>query len=499
MTSSVSDEETRGKISSNEETKDKTVSDIEIGAKPVNDEECGEEVSWRCWIRTLFAASGAMMVFVFTGVTEAQSAVMLPQLKKPDSYIRVGPDEETWIASLGILLAPPSGILVGPVIDAFGRKKGLLFFFLCMGLGFAVIACATEVYHIYIGRCICAFAVGLEVVAVVYLAEISTKRQRSGFFSMMSVVFSGGVTLTYLIGGYLPWYIASAIFSAGCFAYFAVVCFAPESPAWLFKTGQIDASTKSFLRLGRSHVGIVAELENLKLSSKEDDEKLEFKAFLEPTVWKPFVILSMYHIFQCGTGVYDILYYTVDFVESLGTSYDPLPVSILLSVARFVTTATLGIYFTASVSRKFATAFSAFWMAVTLAGTGVYTYVYRDTTQKPYDWFPIVCMLINIVASALGVTSLPLLMSGEVFPLRVRGAMTGASFLIGLGALFVVVKIYAFCLQILQIWGLLFVYAVFSVLCVLLGVFLLPETQGKTLWEIEQGFLPKKDRRRNGE
>lgn len=99
---------------------------------------------------------------------------------------------------------------------------------------------------------------------------------------------------------------------------------------------QIDASTKSFLRLGRSHVGIVAELENLKLSSKEDDEKLEFKAFLEPTVWKPFVILSMYHIFQCGTGVYDILYYTVDFVESLGTSYDPLPVSILLSVARYL-------------------------------------------------------------------------------------------------------------------------------------------------------------------
>lgn len=47
----------------------------------------------------LFAASGAMMVFVFTGVTEAQSAVMLPQLKKPDSYIRVGPDEETWIGT----------------------------------------------------------------------------------------------------------------------------------------------------------------------------------------------------------------------------------------------------------------------------------------------------------------------------------------------------------------------------------------------------------------
>ena len=63
-------------------------------------------------------------------------------------------------ASLGILLAPVSSSLIGPIVDAAGRKLGLLILHFFMGLGFAVIACATEVWHIYVGRCICSFGLG---------------------------------------------------------------------------------------------------------------------------------------------------------------------------------------------------------------------------------------------------------------------------------------------------------------------------------------------------
>lgn len=38
-----------------------------------------------------------MLAFVFTGMVEAQSAVLLPQLKDKDSRIPVTPEEETWI------------------------------------------------------------------------------------------------------------------------------------------------------------------------------------------------------------------------------------------------------------------------------------------------------------------------------------------------------------------------------------------------------------------
>lgn len=492
MTSSVSDEETRGKISSNEETKDKTVSDTEIGAKPVNDEECGEEVSWRCWIRTLFAASGAMLIFAFNGVAESQSATMLLQLKKEDSHIRVTQDEETWIASLGILLSPLSALVGGPGIDRFGRKKGIQFYYVCMGLGYGIIACATNVSHLYIGRSICGFALGLEAVPVVYLAEISTKRQRSIFFSLVTACFSLGIVLSNTLG-YLPYPIASAIFSLVCFGYFILQAFTPESPSWLYNAGRVDASIASLERLGRSPTDIQRELEILKTTTKNTD-KFTLASFFHPTVYKPFLILCLFHFIQSGTGVFDILYYTVDFVQALGTGYDPLNVSILMSIIKFVTTSTIGVYFTASASRKSATAFSSFWVAVTFGLAGVYAYVYRDVEDKPLSWFPIALILVSIAACSIGITCLPWIMAGEVFPLRVRGAMSSAAFLVGAVLMFFAIKVYAVCIAALKIWGLMWLFAAFGVSGVFFGMFVLPETQNKTLYEIEQGFLPKEQR-----
>ncbi|XP_072154995.1 facilitated trehalose transporter Tret1 isoform X1 [Bemisia tabaci] len=471
------------------------IGDEEVCVKIGNDGK--EELSWRCWLRTMFAASGAMAVFVFTGVTEAQSAVMLPQLKQKDSPIQISADEETWIASLGILLTPVSAILAGPLVDAFGRKKGLQGFYIIIGLGFGVIASAKEVYQIYIGRCICAFAVGMEPIAVIYLAEISTKRQRSLLFSLMAAMYSGGVTITYVIGGFLPWNVASAIFSLGCFAIFVVQCVTPESPAWLYKTNQVEASTESYLRLGRSHTNILQELESLGLSSQQRTEKFHIRAFLEPTVWKPFLILSLFHIIHCGAGIYDVLFYTVEFVETLGTSYDPLAVSIFTSVARFITNMTVGLYFTASLSRRFATIFSSFFMCLSLFVMGVYEYLYHDVSVKPFDWVPVLFTVVSVVSCSTGLLSLPWLMPGEMFPLHVRGVMNGAAFLVGSACMFVTLKLYAFCMETLQIWGMLLMFAGFAFTGIFFGMFVLPETQGKTLYEIEQGFLPTQKKREN--
>nr|XP_018906443.1 PREDICTED: facilitated trehalose transporter Tret1-like [Bemisia tabaci] len=457
-----------------------------------------EKTSWRCWLRTLFAGSGAMLAFVFTGMVEAQSAVLLPQLKDKDSRIPVTPEEETWIASLGILTSPISAIISGPIVDMIGRKKGLQFFYVNIGVGFGIIACATEVWHLYVGRIICAFAVGLEVVAVVYLAEICTKKQRSAIFSVMFTLAATGVLLTYVVGGYLPWNIASGIFSLACFAYLIIQSLAPESPAWLFKTGRIEASIRSLQRLGRSNSGVLREVDLLKLSTQEKTEKFEFRIFLQPTVWKPFLILSIYHFLATASGAYDIMAYTVEFIAALGTSYDPLAASILLSVIRVIVNATAGIYFVGSVSRRLATALSALLMTISLLGTGLYSYVYREAApgSKPHEWVPIALMILNIGAGAIGVTSLPWLMSGEMFPLEVRGAMTGAAFVIGSGFMFLFIKIYYIMLEGLQMWGLLLAWAVPSAMAVAFGVWILPETQGKTLYEIERGFLPQGERMR---
>nr|XP_018901761.1 PREDICTED: facilitated trehalose transporter Tret1-like isoform X2 [Bemisia tabaci]XP_018901762.1 PREDICTED: facilitated trehalose transporter Tret1-like isoform X2 [Bemisia tabaci] len=393
-------------------------------------------------------------------------------------------------------MSPVSALFVGPFIDVLGRKKGLLFFYINMGLGFSIIACASKVWHIYLGRCICSFAVGLEVAAVVYMSETCPKELRSIILSISSATLTIGISITYVIGGYLHWALASAIFAVGCFVYVIIQALAPETPPWLFKQGFKDDATRSLQQLGRSPSGILREIKLLEISAPEHTERLSIGTFLDPTIYKPFLIIFAFMFLQVLTGVYHIMYYTLNFVERLGTTYDSLQVSIIIALARMLANLTLGGYSTAFVSRKWATALSAGLGAIVLALAGAYEFLYRSVPvgQKPYEWVPIALVVVNIAASMIAVTPLPWLMGGEVFPLRVRGSMSGAVFVVGSAMMFFFIKIYEELMELLQIWGMLFFYAVASVVMVLFAVYLLPETQGKSLFEIEQGFLPKNKR-----
>nr|XP_018915064.1 PREDICTED: facilitated trehalose transporter Tret1-like isoform X2 [Bemisia tabaci] len=447
-----------------------------------------ESLSWRCWSRTVRCSNG---------VTEGQSAVLLPQLKDEASPIHLTPEEETWIASLGIVLSPVSASLTGPITDAFGRKLGLVVYHIIMGIGFAVIAVAKEVWHFYVGRCICSFAIGLEVAAIVYLTETCSKEQRGLLLSTISPAFTIGVVVAYVIGGFLPWNVASAIFAAGSFLCSLGQLFGVESPAWLYKRGHTEASTRALRRLGRTQAGIRQELELFKLTVKEQSQKFHLRELLHPTVWKPFIIMTIFHLIHCATGVHHIVYYTIDFINRLGTTYDPLTVSIAISVARTIATCTIGVYFTSYVKRRFATILSGTLMTILSVGAGVYVYVWRDTAvdRRPFQWLPVACVIAYIVIGRVGVTPLPWLMSSEVFPLRVRGSMSGATFVIGTGSIFISIKMYEDLIAAFHIWGLLFIFGTACFSAVLLAVFVLPETLNKTLYEIEQYFMPKKGKK----
>nr|XP_018906977.1 PREDICTED: facilitated trehalose transporter Tret1-like isoform X1 [Bemisia tabaci] len=465
----------------------------------IKKEEDPETLTWSCWFRTLFAGSAALVLYVFIGINEGLSAVMLAQFKKRDSFIRVSEDQETWVASLGIVTAPIGAILIGPFVDAFGRKVGILIFYLTIGSGFGVIALSMDVTQIYIGRIICAFCEGFKACAVVYIAEICTPTQRSLFLSAISTMFSGGVLICTVMSAFVSWNSACLAYSLAAFAFAGVQWFVPESPGWLYRHGREDEALRSLERLGRSKADVLREMDDLK-ERKSNQEKLELKSFFEPIVWKPFVILSTFHVLQFSTGIYDIIYYQVDFIQSLGTTYDPMTVSVAMSTIRFLSNATIGVY-AKSVSRKGSTALCGLGMALTLLATGAYELAYRDTEipARPYQWLPISLILSCIVASNLSVTCLPWAMSGEMYPLRVRGIMSGATLVVAYFAFFFYIKMYYVFLEALKIYGVLFVFAACSVVVLLFGIFVLPETQGKSLLEVELGFEKKAKRSENVE
>ncbi|CAB0002799.1 unnamed protein product, partial [Nesidiocoris tenuis] len=59
-------------------------------------------------------------------------------------------------------------------------------------------------------------------------------------------------------------------------------------------------------------------------------------------------------------------------------------------------------------------------MGLSMAGASGYTYAYGDVAQddRPYNYFPFVCLVFHVIMSMMGMLQLPWLMMGELFPLK---------------------------------------------------------------------------------
>jgi SP family facilitated glucose transporter-like MFS transporter 8 len=111
---------------------------------------------------------------------------------------------------------------------------------------------------------------------------------------------------------------------------------------------------------------------------------------------------------------------------------------------------------------------------------------------------PLVGLLVYVLFSLVGFMNIPWTISAELFPAEIRGPGHSICYAIGSFSVFVGVYLYR---DLLDLIGgpayLQWFFAFSSFLGFLFGLFILPETFQKELWEIEEYFTKKRRRRRS--
>lgn len=115
-----------------------------------------------------------------------------------------------------------------------------------------------------------------------------------------------------------------------------------------------------------------------------------------------------------------------------------------------------------------------------------------ETAKKPYAWLPLVLLLGAALFIHIGIGLVPWMLIGEMYPTNIRSGSSSIS--IGLGYLFAFFanKLYLWMLAALTLPGLFWFNAGVSAAGCVLIYFILPETEGRTLLEIENFFARKK-------
>lgn len=134
---------------------------------------------------------------------------------------------------------------------------------------------------------------------------------------------------------------------------------------------------------------------------------------------------------------------------------------------------------------------STLFMAIFMFISGAST-IWIKQGATYLSWVPVVCLLLFVCASMVGLLMIPWTMTAELFPTAIRGIGHTLSFSIANILMFAAVQSYRTLLNVLGgAHAVQWFFSCVSIVGFFFALFILPETHGKKLSEIEAYFEGK--------
>ncbi|KZC05686.1 Facilitated trehalose transporter Tret1-2 like protein [Dufourea novaeangliae] len=424
------------------------------------------------------------------------SAVVLGPLMAPTSDVQVGRAQGNWIATV-TALGIPFGCILSSYTMRRGRKLSLLITSVLSFVGWMVIHFSTTYEQILVGRIISGIATGSAAVpATVYCAEVASPLWRATMVTWTSVSVGIGVLIVYIFG-YLfedNWRLVALMCALFPLVSGAVtLAVVPETPIWLWDRGRLDEALETLQRfrgIPKNTPPSSDLLQELRQRPQKKNQNL-MRHLLKRNAIVPFAIMLTYFFFQQFCGIFVVVYYAVDIIESSGITMDPYLGAVLIGLTRLI-----GSLLVAAVSGRFGRRIPSI-----VSGIGMTIFmgilsVYLVLADKGYviedgGLIPVICVLMYIFASTLGFLVVPFAMVGEIYPTKVKEVLTGVTTCVGYIFSSITVKIYPDMETSMGTHGVFIFFTVMSFVGTLFVQFFLPETKGKTLMEIEEMFRKK--------
>jgi sugar porter (SP) family MFS transporter len=427
----------------------------------------------------LTAALGGFLFGYHTGIISGALIFIAPAF-------HLSPLDEGFLVSIILLGALGGALIAGTLADHFGRKKILFLTALIILVGTATTSLAPSFGLLCLGRAISGIAIGMiSLTSPLYIAEISPPRYRGRFVALNQFGTTIGILAAYVVNlifaGQGNWREMFAWGAAPALVQIVALCFAPETPAWLFL--KHDAKN-AFCNMGRLRSDLewkneLSEIEKSTLGK----EKMGWKALFNPQVRFLLFIGILLNCFQQTTGINTVIYYAPKIFQEAG-----------LSSAFVAILATVGIGVINVLFSALSVSFLDRWGRRPLLIGGIIGMVFSLATLaaafftdvKWIDRIAVVSLMTYVASFAIGLGPIPSLMLSEIYPLKIRGkAMT-------LGTMSNWFFNYLISLTFLDLMSHLGIGGTF---CLYAGVGLvalwffwryIPETKGKTLEEIYQ-------------
>ncbi|HON07232.1 MAG TPA: sugar porter family MFS transporter [Verrucomicrobiota bacterium] len=414
----------------------------------------------------------------------------------------LSPAMKGWAASC-ILIGCMAGVIIaGNFSDKLGRKRtlilaGILFFISSTG------SALSQTFWVFaLFRIIAGIAVGVASLASpIYIAEVAPARIRGRMVSVNQLAIVGGMLLTYFVNYFIAegepeqWNVETGwrwMFGIGVFPSVILLTLllkAPESPRWLTKKGKEQEAYQILEKIDGTDYARI-ELDSIKSAIAIEEDSI--KTLLKPGLFRVLVIAVLLAILQQVTGINVFLYFAPEIFKQLGSHTDTAMLQTIVVGFVNVIFTIVAIGTVDKIGRKPLMIIGAAGMGICLLAMGLSAQLQRQPV-----WM-LVFILGYIACFALSVGPVTWVILSEIFPTSIRGRAIGIATVFLWGADFLVTQTYPIIDSnqwLIDKFHHAFPFYLYSIMCIVLilvMVYLVPETKGKTLEEIETMWLKRK-------
>lgn len=431
-----------------------------------------------------------------TGIAVGFTSPIIPKLRgevdpanNPLPYA-ITPEEESWVVGLFLLGATFAPFLTAFTGDRIGRKRTLQLFMIPGIASFIWVAFSTEVYHFCLARFLMGLGFGSSFSMLpMYVAEIAEDHNRGALGCFMTFFVCSGILFVYVVGPLLTVKIFSLIcVFPPCLFLVLFTLFIPESPYYLLAKNDKIAAEASLEKLrnkssSKIHKELMEIAENVEESFANKASVMDL--FKSKGLFRGFLTIMGLMLFQQLSGINVVLSYMQSIFSASGTSI-PADLSAIIVAVFQILTLLITVAIVDKLGRRILLLLSALGSCLSHAALGAFFFLQSlDYDVSSIFWLPIASLILFIVAFNLGFASIPWAVMGELFPANIK--MVASTFACSLSMLFAFITstFFPYLTAMIGISKSFWLFGGFCAVGFAFVYFVVPETKGKSLQEIQ--------------